>query len=120
MMTFGAALAFSLILLLLIQCWPQFTNYIILPSCVVVMIFAINLVVDLKTSYMTIRSIIYITLIVIAVLITISALRNCISTRLHAVFTKAATQVFSSHRSSFFYILLYLLFLSIFLHLVGF
>ena len=120
MMTFGAALAFSLILLLLIQCWPQFTNYILLPSCVVVMVFTINLIIDLKTSYTTLRSTIYITLIVVAVLITYSAFRNCISTRLHAVFTKAATQAFSSHKSSFFYILLYLLFLSMFLHLVGF
>ena len=120
LITLAASLVFSQILLVLLQCWPQFTNYILLPSCVVVMIFTINLVMLMPTAHTTLRSTIYITLIVIAAVITISTFRNCVSTRLHAIFTKAATHVVSSHKSIIFYAWLYLIFLFFFLHLVAF
>ena len=120
MITLAASLVFSQILLILLQCWPQFTNYILLPSTVVVMVFTINLVIGVPTAHTTIRFIIYIVLIVVAVVITISTFRNCVSTRLHAIFTKAATSVVSSHKSIIFYAWLYLLFLFFFLHLVAF
>ena len=106
--------------MILVQCWPQFYNYILLPSVVVVMIFVINLVKGFLTNQLKIREVIFISLIVVAVVMVISVFKNCRSTRMHAIFTKVATHVVSQRKSIFFYILLYLLLLILFLKLVMF
>ena len=115
-----ATLVFSIIYLILVQFIPQCMSYIIIPFCVVSMVFVINLVKVFITKQTSIRTGIFISLIVLVVLIIISALRNCISIRLHAIFLKAGSQVVSWRKSVLFFIPLFLICLIILVAMVSF
>ena len=113
-------MVFSIIFLLLVQCVTQCTNYVIMPACVVVLIFAINLVKLFSTSDTSLRSALFISLIVLTALIVIAVFKNCYSMRLHAVFLKAASQVVKWRWSILLYILLHLFMLILLVALVLF
>lgn len=118
--TLIAVLVFSIIFWLLVQLLTQCTNYVIMPACVVVMVFAINLVEMFSTNDTRLKKALFIGLIVFAVLIVLSVFKNCNSMRLHAIFLKAASQVFKWRKSMLLYIIMYLIILVLLVALVLF
>lgn len=118
--TLIAIFAFCWVNFLLVQCIPQFTNYVMLPACVVILIFGINLVKSFATTETVERSFLSITMIVVTVIILISVYTNCFSTRLHAIFMKAAAKVVIWRKSTLVFILLHFVMLFCFLNLMSF
>jgi hypothetical protein len=107
--TLIATLIFSIIFLIIAQCFTQFLNYVLIPVCVVVMIFSINLVFEFFTNSTGLRLAIAITLIVITVFIVLAVYKNCYSTRLHAIFLKTATQIVTERKRILLYIIFFLI-----------
>ena len=120
LITLIAVLVFSIIFFFIVQCATQFTNFIIMPACVVIMIFAINLVLMFSTNETGLKMGLFYGLIAMTVLIVLAVFKNCYSMRLHAIFLKAASQVVKWRKSLVLYILMYLIILVLLVALVLF
>ena len=112
----------SLVYFALVQCFPRFINYVLMPVSMVILIFAINLIFSFhaSSSEANMKVATGILMIIVGVLILLSIYKNCVSIRMLSVVLKAATDVFSWRRRIFFYGLLYFLFIVLLIGIILF
>ena len=116
----AAILVISLVFLFLVHRFAQFISYVVIPVCIVMVIFSINLMMAYPTQEVPLSRSIWIILMFIGVLLVCSVCKNCRSVRLYATFLKAASQVVASRWSTILYIPIYLACLILFFALLGF
>ena len=95
-------------------------NYIVLPLSLGALIFSTVLVGTFSTSQGALKTGLFVSLIVVAVVMALSFFRALYSIKLHLILLKAAANVASWRKSTFFFIPLFLIFLILFIGMVGF